>query len=920
MSTFIVVEADIEVATDNLWFLEWSRTRRVYTGGSEAHIDKRLLIWYASCHNNQATATMDSNGQAWRGSVKDDWYIGTDRQRIVIQTTVVTVVVAPGIIIGSDEADFREWSRTRQVYTGDMLATIDKQLLIWYSTLHGQARAQWDSQWNPWSASVQGSWYTGTKRQRIVIKSHSCAVLLLTGALNPVHNGHVDMFKFALSEIHGIYDCIRPILSPSHDEYVSSKGDARPFADRLKLAQAVDGVEVSEWEGQQKHFVDYKDVLEHFEGTEKADVFYIVGDDHYKANVKSTMQDKNVIVVPRGPQDVSSTLVRSVSDVTRLRSMVPPRVADLIISSNLYGFSETLDLYYNIEIYSYNIQYDGNLQNHIAIVQSLIDNLHLYSVICLQEVPVQVWNMLSRKNISTHAWMYKDGELLGVDRRLQPVFQDAFFPKDVGTTKYSVNQRPFLCATIQHRKNVIVVGTAHVWSIFGELGHTTNRVDIDLKMLFLEQCFTYMDGRAPGATLLFAGDTNLVDEPWTREYEDRKIRSLGLMDMDSQARVRTWDGTTNSNVPSPGELHRPDRVFMRGPRLSTRPSTLVVHSLDMRSDHFPIVASVPIDNNPDTEQWDPQAATQMAIMLRACYNKGFEFPAWTLRNISDQEDLFRATHVYYGDSTSTRPELALIQQLVREREPVNIEMKRSYSQARLDHGFGHQKGFYGSLADARGKLPPSIAVYTKTLVGSPESHVIVHLLHAIGLGFDVNAQPDLQLFLDGKIDCVAFYRYMFKLIFTCADDKLGPDSTVVLSLVGGNNFANLYPGGRRKLWSDVWIPALMSHLQEFPHHVPRLRGMGFPPEFLTLVDPVIRNKLQGDRLFPDIVADYDLTRTLFVNAWDPWSVVGNGNERDESLDGHIGRNSNAAILSTSMTNTFLDSSENYTFVKESVDS
>ena len=43
-------------------------------------------------------------------------------------------------------------------------------------------------------------------------------------------------------------------------------------------------------------------------------------------------------------------------------------------------------------------------------------------------------------------------------------------------------------------------------------------------------------------------------------------------------------------------------------------------------------------------------------------------------------------------------------------------------------------------------------------------------------------------------------------------------------------------------------------------------------------------------------------KTLFVNAWDPHSVPGNGNEADESLDGRIGRITNIAVNGTPMTN------------------
>jgi hypothetical protein len=54
---------------------------------------------------------------------------------------------------------------------------------------------------------------------------------------------------------------------------------------------------------------------------------------------------------------------------------------------------------------------------------------------------------------------------------------------------------------------------------------------------------------------------------------------------------------------------------------------------------------------------------------------------------------------------------------------------------------------------------------------------------------------------------------------------------------------------------------------------------------------------------PDTLdTDVDMEKTLYVNAWDPWSMIGNGNERDSSLDGHWGRCSNMAVLGWSLTN------------------
>ena len=69
-------------------------------------------------------------------------------------------------------------------------------------------------------------------------------------------------------------------------------------------------------------------------------------------------------------------------------------------------------------------------------------------------------------------------------------------------------------------------------------------------------------------------------------------------------------------------------------------------------------------------------------------------------------------------------------------------------------------------------------------------------------------------------------------------------------------------------------------------------------------------------LFPGNIENVkgNLENTLFVNAWDMLSVVGNGNALDVSLDGFIGRNTSVAVLSTSLTNPYIkkyDNNPNY---------
>ena len=41
---------------------------------------------------------------------------------------------------------------------------------------------------------------------------------------------------------------------------------------------------------------------------------------------------------------------------------------------------------------------------------------------------------------------------------------------------------------------------------------------------------------------------------------------------------------------------------------------------------------------------------------------------------------------------------------------------------------------------------------------------------------------------------------------------------------------------------------------------------------------------------------------MYVNAWDPWTIIGNGNENDNSLDGYWGKSTNMSVLGWFLTN------------------
>ena len=162
-------------------------------------------------------------------------------------------------------------------------------------------------------------------------------VLLTTGALNPVHRGHVAMFDRARDALEAEYglDVVGGFLSPSHDTYLSGKylsvkhlsGKHRdetffPAAQRLALCAAATEdhpfLAVASWEssvsGQWPDFPEVTATLEHvlherFPG-EGIGVIYLCGQDHFRYAARAGLP--GVAVVTRAgraePSDAARTI------------------------------------------------------------------------------------------------------------------------------------------------------------------------------------------------------------------------------------------------------------------------------------------------------------------------------------------------------------------------------------------------------------------------------------------------------------------------------------------------------------------------------------------------------------------------------------------------------------------------------------
>ena len=261
--------------------------------------------------------------------------------------------------------------------------------------------------------------------------------------------------------------------------------------------------------------------------------------------------------------------------------------------------------------------------------------------------------------------------------------------------------------------------------------------------------------------------------------------------------------------------------------------------------------------------------------------------------------------------------------------------------------------------------PPNILVYTPTYLGDVQGNEYnniktYHILNTIGLALDNDKQPDLiilkKLGVPNKINGVQegalkkFYRLLFTNIFRVAFYL--KKKNLIMSLVGAGNFANEYPGGtykptneqlnqvgndeatleakaafeqertasnRAALFTTIWKPMFEQVLTELKTEITNneltIYFMGSGKISAKFKLPTTNQPIKDLGRFPDLLKETPIigyeNETLLVNAWDCWSVPGNGNGADDSLDGFIGRRTNIGVVGTSLTNPYLKMDENY---------
>lgn len=276
---------------------------------------------------------------------------------------------------------------------------------------------------------------------------------------------------------------------------------------------------------------------------------------------------------------------------------------------------------------------------------------------------------------------------------------------------------------------------------------------------------------------------------------------------------------------------------------------------------------------------------QIAEKMRSIYIPPFAFPKWVLEKDLWPTFSFSDTITFHHKEDS----LEKVKQLMTEREPCNIGMRRPYDKAKLQAEFGWGIGAY-ALSTPDSPMP-NIAVYCNATVHTPAKGFFnVHVLNLVGCALDSYSQPDYVMYKTLP-ECQYFYSRMWRLAVRAIQrlKEIQGIQTVKVYNVGGGAFANM---PEREFIETVFEPTFLPL-------VPELENAGIAVKGYDQ----FQKKFNGGYI-PGILESptEDLSTTLYINAWDPWSLIGNGNAQDGSLDGHWGRISNMSVLGWLPTN------------------
>ncbi|MBS0629399.1 MAG: hypothetical protein JSS30_04140 [Verrucomicrobia bacterium] len=298
------------------------------------------------------------------------------------------------------------------------------------------------------------------------------------------------------------------------------------------------------------------------------------------------------------------------------------------------------------------------------------------------------------------------------------------------------------------------------------------------------------------------------------------------------------------------------------------------------------------------------------------YNPHF-LPKANLHNLeaySQSEDFIRhakSARIYYNsEQLSSRDALRVIFQ----REPTNIAMgENQYDKVQLAAMFGYEKSVYNDLRARKEdgtlfkELPNTAAVYSETFLWDPPGGANKKEVACLSLpapALDSSSQPHYDYYMSsGQLD-VKKYNQEMAFLFNCVERAVRDHrytafegkglKRVVLSKFGQGAFLEALSTEDRRIAQQIY----RDQLAKFLSHIADLKIDVVMSEYQQ---PGLWNSWHKKIIVGDIVKTAQ-EGDFIVNAWDPHSAPGNGNDADKSFDGAMGKGSAILLTQTAWLN------------------
>lgn len=280
--------------------------------------------------------------------------------------------------------------------------------------------------------------------------------------------------------------------------------------------------------------------------------------------------------------------------------------------------------------------------------------------------------------------------------------------------------------------------------------------------------------------------------------------------------------------------------------------------------------------------------------IREIYFERYAFPDWILRVKKTMYNKYAKTCiVLYNSDDNESTTLENVKLLMENREPTNIAMGRLYDSNKLNKILGYKQGVYGDFEHS-----VNISVFVKTPMQVGSGFIEVNVLNVIAPAFDNQQQPDFKYFNYSKNeeDLIKRFTLIFQMILhTTIIEKFKKLYLCGFGLGAFNNNARHYTEGLRRVFGGKQLPFEIF----FMDYSPRIFGEQQLYKYCKYV------KANYHHLNTEIESTEDLQDSLFINAWDPWSFIGNGNAGDNSWDGAFGRFTMMSILAIPQLNKYI---------------